>query len=1009
MPTPTFTPGDKKQDEKLNPGQQDYDRRFNDIAAAEEKGTFDDIAANYDKTADSSQEDKNIDALRNKESEGDWKNNVEPQTEKKNGRINFKMTKKKGGLLALIASLGVGGGLLAGLLGPFSMPISLMENLTATNDSSSTAMERRFMKIFGFSTKESDPVCKNSTKNIKCRMGRISNKALTQLKKKGVVAYFDNDATGADKKTGYPSKNPKGYTIDTGGGKTVNISAADLPGYLADNPRIAAKVLGAGGAFNLKLKAWSGKYITKKFFNAFGIKKDGGLADGENKRLSASERLKESLAKMRERIPGLDKVSNVAEGVQKKVEGHLGKAKKGGVGYTLAVAGCIAVKAPGYIAAGVAAVQLAQLLPLVSDTILSPGSKIKASGVDVTNAATMEDAETVGTILTARSPRESDGKMTSALDSPSLQAALGVNKNKVPISNFAPGYAVLTSPVVIAANKADKASQPACNAIMSPAAMYTALAVDAAVTVAASATVIGGIVKVIASLAISEIAAEVVKQVAGETAKQVLVDVAQNDALPTAEGEALGDALGVSGAAFFSAGGMAHNLPTLKMSQVSEFAALQQESQDFQRDMDIASLSPFDISSRYTFLGSIAYDMNMAAIQKGTYNTGILSSILNFAQLPLSTLSSNAGATTNFNANYCDYASEYGLETEDEADTPAITMSGLPCTGITGSQASMSSEEAISLIQNEGWLDESKSIDDDSTITDLVSSGYIKGDTPLADFIETCSDPSTGDYIFNSAGCTVNSNKANTDDITNKSGSCFISPDGEEYCASDTTDYSGTDSEGVSNPRALEAISTFLLDYQIVQSINGEDDESAAPSAVAGASIDMDNLYEDSTGVACATNTLDKGTNTGYVNGRAFNIRLCALPNSDEPSKPDGMALVNSRVSGAVYAMLEQMKKDIKVDKIPFVDSYRSPEEQQSAINRCGLYSNGGCAAAQGYSNHQSGVALDFEYNNKYCVHSRGILTCPASPYWTWLNEHAKDFGYKNTVDEWWHWSPTGG
>lgn len=1009
MPTPTFTPGDEKQDEKLNPGQQDYDRRFNDIAAAEEKGTFDDIAANYDKTADSSQEDKNIDALRNKESEGDWKNNVEPQTEKKSGRFNFRMTKKKGGLLALIASLGVGGGILAGILGPFSMPISLMENLTLTNDSSSTAMERRFMKIFGFSTKETDPVCANSSKNIKCKMGRISNKALTQLKKKGVVAYFDDSVTNADKKTGYPSKNPRGYTIDTGGGRTVNIAAADLPGYLAENPRIAAKVLGAGGAFNLKLKAWSGKYIGEKFYRAFGIKKDGGLADGKNEKLTASERLKESLAKMRERIPGLSKVSSVADGVKAKVEGHLGKAKKGGVGYTLAVAGCIAVKAPGYIAAGVAAIQLAQLLPLVSDTILSPGSKIKASGVDVTNAATMEDVETVGTVLTARTPRESDGKLTSALDSPSLQAALGVNKNKTPISNFAPGYSVLTNPVVLAANKADKESRVACNAIMSPAAMYTALAVDAAVTVAASATIIGGVVKVIASLAISEIAAKVVTEVAGETAKQVLVDVAQNDKLPTAEGEALGDALGVSGAAFFSAGGMAHNLPTLKTSQISEFASLQQESQDFQREMDVASLSPFDVTSRYTFMGSILYDMNMAAIQKGTYNTGLMSSILNFAQLPLSTLSTNAGAATSFNASYCSYASEYGLDTENEANAPAINMSGLPCTGITSGQASMSSDEAITLLQDEGWFDDSKSIDDGSTISDLVSNGYIKDDTPLSDFIETCSDPSTGDYIFNSAGCTVSSSTGNIEGATNKTGSCFIDSEGNEFCASDESDYDDADYEGVKNPRSLEAISVFLLDYQIVQSINGEDDEEAAPSAVAGASIDMDNLYEDSTGVACAPNTIDKGTNTGYTNGRAFQIRICALPNSDEPSKPDGMALVNSRVSGAAYAMLEKMKSDIGVSKIPFVDSYRSPEEQQSAINSCGLYSNGGCAAAQGYSNHQSGVALDFEYNNKYCSHSRGIVTCPASPYWSWLKEHAKEFGYNNTVDEWWHWSPTGG
>ena len=206
-------------------------------------------------------------------------------------------------------------------------------------------------------------------------------------------------------------------------------------------------------------------------------------------------------------------------------------------------------------------------------------------------------------------------------------------------------------------------------------------------------------------------------------------------------------------------------------------------------------------------------------------------------------------------------------------------------------------------------------------------------------------------------------------------------------------------------------MSLYMFDLQVENILSGNDEEEkgSGTESVAGVEIDMENLYKDSTGVACAPNTVDKGTSTGYNNGTAFGVRICALPNSDEPSKPDGMALVNSRVSGAAYAMFEQMKKDLGVSKIPFGDSFRSPEEQQAAINDCGLYANGGCAAAQGYSNHQSGVALDFEYNNNYCVHSRGITTCPASPYWTWLSQNASKFGFKNGVDEWWHWSPTGG
>src|SRR5690606_6670644 len=114
-------------------------------------------------------------------------------------------------------------------------------------------------------------------------------------------------------------------------------------------------------------------------------------------------------------------------------------AKKGGVGYTLAVASCIGIKAPAYVAAGVAAVQLAQLLPIANMTVLSPGAKLKASGADITNEITMEEANEIGTLLTEKVPRESDGKATSALDSPYLLAAIGAGSGTLAVSKYAPG------------------------------------------------------------------------------------------------------------------------------------------------------------------------------------------------------------------------------------------------------------------------------------------------------------------------------------------------------------------------------------------------------------------------------------------------------------------------------------------------------------------------------------------------------------------------------------------
>jgi len=817
MALPTL-PGDEKQDEKLNPGQQDYDRRFNDISKAEQQGSFNDIANNYNQTADSSQEDDNINKLKERESEGDktpaggWKNNT--GTSDKNAKTPLSQRiktigKKRGGIIGLILGIVLGGGLLGSGFGGVSMLINLTENVTLKNDSSSSALQHRFMKVFGFNIIETDPICANTTKSIKCKMGRISNKALTQLEKKGITPVFDNDTdTNSRKKTGYPTKNPTHYVIDLKDGSPVSepIPARDLPRKLAENPKMAAKVLGRAGAFNVRINAWSGKHITEKLYKKFGLNRNGGLADGSSKRLTPAEKLAEATKKLQEKIPKSEKLSSVADGVKEKVRGHVGKAGKAGLVYSAAVAGCIAVKAPGYIAAGVAAVQLAQVMPVGMDLILSPGAKAKASGVDTDNSITAEDTDAIGTLLTNKTPRESDGKMTSALDSPILLAAMGVNKAKPAVSkNYTPGYAMLTNETVIAANKADKTLAPGCNIIMSPAAMYTAMTVSAGATVLLSSTVVLGAIKVVADFIGSAIVTEVAVNVAGDAAKAAITDLASNDNIPKASGEALGDVAGISMMSIFSAGGMARNLPVLKTSQIKDFEVASQENEAFQRDMDIATMSPFDTSSKYTFLGSILNNAQLAVLQSGSYNGSVLSSLpglLNFSRASLSTDTH----AEEFDAKYCDYAGDFGLETTNPADTPAINAAGLPCTGLTTGQMNMGTSEAFDLVIGEGWIDETKNVKDTDSIQNLVKNGVIKPDTPLADYIDSCSNAETGDYIFSSAGCTVASTGGGTD--------------------------SGSDMPDLKNPRSLEAMAVFLLDYQQTQMINGNDEVDQEEEAV---------------------------------------------------------------------------------------------------------------------------------------------------------------------------------
>lgn len=808
---------------------QDHDERLNPATRAkslsdQENQAFDNIADNFDKTADDSQENKNIADAKNREESGaGWVNNVSGSAQNTKSKFSLKgMVTKKKGIAGGIIALLLGGGALGGfILGPSGMIIDLMERITLKNDSSSMAAERRVVKVLSNMTNpDNDTFCANSTKHLKCRTGRISNKALYQLNKKGVTAAGYDGTT----KSGYPSKNPASYDFDLGDGKKQNVLAKDLPSFLTDskNRKLASKVLGIQGAFNMRAKMWTGKHITGNFYKKFNIKLNGGLADGTGKKVtSANERLKAATDKLKSKIPGNEKLSGAADAIREKVKATAEKSKRGGAVYMSAVTGCIATKAPSFIAAGVIAVQLAQIMPIISDLILSPGSKLKASGIDPDNSATPEDMDGIGTLLTNKTARDGDGKMTSALDSPYLLAALGVNSSKLtPSSNFSPGFGVLSNPTMKSMIEVQNDAEPTCNKIMSPAAMWTAFTIDSAATVAASVTLVGGIVKVIGGFIATEIAVKLATEIVGAAASTAIENIAENDNIPNAQGEQLGDVVGISAMAFFSGGGMARNLPTLTESQLVAYEDVKQETIAFNQSLEAASLSPFDPSSRYTVVGSMLASFRTAALSSGSYGTpsSLLGGLL---RLPATALSPNASAS-NQTINDCSYAKDFGLATDNPATTPAINAAGLPCTGLL---SDMDSATAYELLEGEGWLDgqEAMKLGDDATIDDLISGGAILPNTPLSSFIETCSDASTGDYIFSQGGC-ITQNVGTTGGLGDSV--CYdtvVDGSTQQQCETDSN-MGVTEVDLVKNPRAMEAMSVWLLDYQVTQSINGEDD-----------------------------------------------------------------------------------------------------------------------------------------------------------------------------------------
>jgi LAS superfamily LD-carboxypeptidase LdcB len=125
---------------------------------------------------------------------------------------------------------------------------------------------------------------------------------------------------------------------------------------------------------------------------------------------------------------------------------------------------------------------------------------------------------------------------------------------------------------------------------------------------------------------------------------------------------------------------------------------------------------------------------------------------------------------------------------------------------------------------------------------------------------------------------------------------------------------------------------------------------------------------------------------TGYVSGKPFALKAVTVDSH----------LVQIHTADAYYVMAEAAKK--AGVNLQVVSGFRSEAEQKylyhcytsCSCNNCNL------AAPPGYSNHQSGHALDLNTSSPGVYH--------------WLENHAAHFGFKRTVpSEIWHWEWWGG
>ena len=978
---------DSETDSRLNPAEQ---AKFDQISAGydsgselsdREKDAINDLESqfdNKDSDLDPSQNDSASAAVNDQESSVPGNGFYQPSAGKKKSPVTFKsLLKKRGPIAAIAGILGLGGGILGIFLSPATMLQNIMESLTWKNDSATPSKISRIKQVMnGFlDSKDGPGICANSSKKIRCRTGKLSYKALTKFNKSGIIPVDVDGNEMKLKKTGYPEKNPTHWKVEgLNDGKPIESSKLKDELLKKENRKIASKVYGRTGLFKMRFRAWTGKHISK-LYKKFGLKRNSAIS-----KIDKKLGVKEKANKLKEKLPGFNDDKAIG-GINERVTKSTEKLKKGGLVYVAAAGICLALKLPNIIASGVAAIQLVPLLGLVMDVILSPGSQAKASGLDSSGSGfSQETMETIGTMLTERGKMKgSDNAEGSALDSPYLLAAMGVNNDKPGIAkNYIPGYSVATNPIVRTLNSAEEVSEPVCNYILSPVAMYSSQAVDLAIDATGAATFgLTSLAKWIAKKTLATVTTELLKYAVGDTVKRVLKELAVSMLTSNnAQYKDLGDALGVGAAAFFASGSMGQMLPGLKMSQLAEFNGIQIANEEFQKEMDIASLSPFDTSSRYTFLGSIFHNMGNMMMANGTYSktpVAMLSNILRLPSMALSYSSTAKAASGMYSDKYCGYAKDFSMGSGSSED-PAVNMAGLPCTGITNSQANMSVEEAIQIAEDEGWIQKDMDIPDGADISDLMNNGYIVKDTPLHDFVEDCGDASTGSYWFSNGGCTAPSDSTRVAKITEKT---YKDEEGKDI----TNESFGTENSAKQyDDRKLSAMSVLLIDFQIAQSINGEDDEEDAPSTTTKA---PDN------GEAVGEPQLEEAQAKwgSYENGKIPDSELQALSFSPE----------NKMNKKAAIAM-EEMNKAYKADNgsdLIINDAYREYDRQVKLREQLGS-----TAGVPGTSNHGWGLAADIE------VGAFGSST------YNWLKANAHKYGYVHPAwaepggsnPEQWHW-----
>lgn len=623
MPTPTFTPGDEKQDEKLNPGQRDYDRRFNDLSGVEKRGTVDmsDFERNYGENADSSQEDANI------QEAGAWENNVSPtESGEKNTAQKVKgWFKKSSPALGIGGIVGIAGLIMVGLSSPSLLIVQLKETMVGRFNTQLSSMDARTNRLIYTKINSATSGFCNSTVSIRCKFTTMSEKQVKKLKEAGIEVEGTKTITGRIKPTSmtHNDKTINARNFATTAGTDIAFRSALKRAY---NPKFAGfsgkawstiaahfKISKQAPEFNADEDAQKAlskvDQIAQEGFEDSGADTNRIVA-GEKKDPSCEQNCATwSEADAKAAQDGVGKIKSSGDVAAAEVRGKLSGLNAGAVGSFVKITGPLdsactlygGITALSYAAKTIRAAQFVRYFAIFAST----ADKIKAG-----ESPEPEDVALLGTILTTTLTSKDNpdviavGAATDSFgykyaaygDSSASKSSMNIANRFLAGGGFVGDLSRVTDGILEVVGGRQNAKKT-CGVLANPVVQGASLVAGVAALFIPGANVAKIAVSTIGGVAVGTVIAllpAMLGDILAGTNTKGIVGEESGDAIASGAGQLMSDALA----------GQNGNGPMSK-EDAGAYNVMQTTTTNQYIADELQTTSPFDATNPHTFVGSI--------------------------------------------------------------------------------------------------------------------------------------------------------------------------------------------------------------------------------------------------------------------------------------------------------------------------------------------------------------------------------------------------------------------